>query len=63
MTKRIRVENADASDHKVLVQVWDKGGDGEPDRLAQEFRLDRPADMVSEGLYIHASRYIVVKEV
>ena len=25
MTKAIRIENADTSDHKVVVQVWEKG--------------------------------------
>lgn len=61
MTKHIRVENADTSDHKVVVQVWDKGTDGAPDVLADEIRLDHPTSMAEKT--IHSSRYLVIKEV
>ena len=34
MTKKVRIENADTSNFKVAVEVWDKGYNGEPDKLA-----------------------------
>lgn len=43
MTKRVRIENADGSNYKVVVQVWDKGyPEGEPDKLAFERVLNNP---------------------
>lgn len=65
MTKAVRVENADTSAHKLIVQVWDKGrdfgeGDIEPDVLVSEHALDYPTAMAE--VYVHASRYLVVKE-
>lgn len=60
MTKAVRIENADTSDHKLLVQVWDKGADGAPDVMAKEVPLDNPTALITE--YVHGSRYIVVKE-
>jgi hypothetical protein len=62
MTKRIRVENADTSSYKVLVQVWDKGYENEPDKLAQEIILANPCDMTDVHMYITSTRYLVVKE-
>lgn len=62
MTKAIRVENADSNtSYKVLVQVWDKGPNGQPDTLAYEQNLDYPTAM-SRDLYITSTRYLVVKE-
>ncbi|MEJ6520646.1 hypothetical protein PQI64_12890 [Shewanella bicestrii] len=60
MTKRIRVENADTSNHKVMVQLWDKGQDSAPDTLVQEFELYK---IELKELTIWDSRYIVIKEV
>lgn len=65
MTKAVRIENADNSDHKLVVQVWDKGrdlGDGntEPDVMASETPLNHPTAMTEA--YVHSSRYLVVKE-
>jgi hypothetical protein len=60
MTKRVRIENADTTDHKVLVQLWDKGQDGAPDTLAEELNLDYPTALLD--LCVWANRYIVVKE-
>ncbi|MCS6114475.1 hypothetical protein [Shewanella baltica] len=60
MTKRIRVENADTSDHKVVVQIWDKGIDSAPDNLVEEFELYQ---VQLKELTIWDSRYIVIKEV
>ena len=59
MTKRIRIENADTSDHKVVVQIWEKG---EPDRLVREINLDYPTAMTGDEVCIHSGRYLVVKE-
>jgi len=66
MTKAIRVENADTSDYKVMLQVWDKGrdlGNGlvEPDTLVREIPLNLPTTMVQESIY--DTRYLVIKEV
>ena len=61
MTKMVRVENADTSSFKVLVQVWDKGVDGAPDTLANEINLDHPT-LMTHGCYITSTRYLVVKE-
>jgi len=64
MTKRVRVENADTSSFKVVVQVWDKGyPEGAPDVLAKEIPLDYPCAMTGEDVYLTSSRYLVVKEV
>lgn len=63
MTKQVRIENADNSNFKVLVQTWDKGQDGEPDTLVEEQRLDHPTSMTHSSTYLTSTRYIVVKEV
>lgn len=61
MTKAVRIENADTSDYKVLVQTWDKGFDGAPDRLVSEELLPYPTAMTS-NTYITSTRYLVIKE-
>lgn len=62
MTKRVRIENADTSDYKVVVQVWDKTSEG--DVLVEEVRLDYPTAMTGDhgGVYLTSTRYLVVKE-
>lgn len=63
MTKHIRVENADTSEYKVIVEVWDKGfPEGEPDKLAFTEHLDHPTAMTSASVYLTSTRYLVVKE-
>ena len=62
MTKKVRIENADLSNYTVLVEVWDKGQDGQPDHLAFTRELACPTAMTGDDVYITASRYIVVKE-
>lgn len=68
MTKRVRVENADTSSFKVVVQVWDQGergpavGENGPDILVKEIALDYPTSLTPEDLYITSTRYLVVKE-
>lgn len=62
MTKRVRIENADMSNYKVIVEVWDKGyPEGEPDKLAQTIKLDHPTAM-TDHVFITGTRYLVVKE-
>lgn len=64
MTKRVRIENADTANYKVLVQVWDKGyPEGTPDALVHEITLHNPCDMTDASVYLTSTRYIVVKEV
>lgn len=63
MTKKVRIENADMSSFKVIVQVWDKGyPEGEPDKLAKEIKLDHPTAMTGDDCYLTSTRYLVVKE-
>lgn len=71
MTKKVRIENADTSDYKVVVQVWDKSypvqqDDGSfvtsPDVLVKEIKLDYPTAMTGDDVYLTSSRYLIVKE-
>ena len=68
MTKKVRIENADTSDYKVVVQIWDKGasgpaeGENSPDKLVKEIKLDHPTAMTGDDVYLTSTRYIVVKE-
>lgn len=59
MTKKIRVENADTSTYKVLVETWEKG---DPDTLVSTQKLDHPAAMTHDGTYITSTRYLIVRE-
>ena len=68
MTKRVRIENADNSNHVLVVQTWAKGVNEGPDAL-----VDEPHTLVSEVLlsnptdlceaHVWAGQYLVVKEV
>lgn len=60
MTKRVRIENADSSNHKVVVQVWRTAAEGEPDVLVEERNVNNPADLAE--VYIHSTQYIKVIE-
>ncbi len=62
MTKMVRIENADQSSYKVIVEIWDKGQNGEPDVLARTVNLDYPTAMTDPGVYLTSTRYLVVKE-
>lgn len=62
MTKKVRVENADTSDYKVVVEVWDKGMDGGPPTLAKAIVLGHPTAMTGDDVYLTSTRYLVVKE-
>jgi hypothetical protein len=66
MTKAIRIENADTSDHKVLVQIWERGqkdadGNMPPDTVVQEYTMDFPTSMITTHIY--KERYLVITEV
>ena len=62
MTKAIRIENADTSNYQVVVQTWDKGINGEPDKMASEQILANPTEMTNSSTYLTSTRYLVVKE-
>ena len=71
MTKQVRIENADTSSYKVVVEVWDKGQqmpDGlggfnqMPDTLAKTIELNHPTAMTGSDCYLTSTRYLVVKE-
>lgn len=73
MTKSIRVENADTSPYKVVVEVWDKGRvtspatetsteRREPDTLFRTINLDHPCAMTPQDVYLTSTRYLVIKE-
>ncbi|CQR43718.1 conserved hypothetical protein [Thiomonas sp. CB3] len=62
MTKKVRIENADNADYKVIVQVWDKGHNGAPDVLVSEQVLDHPTAMTGDDVYLTSTRYIIVRE-
>ncbi len=59
MTKTVRIENADMSATRVLVEVWSKGIDGAPDAMISESWL-MPTQMFTT--YVFGSQYLVVKE-
>lgn len=62
MTKLVRIENADNSSYKVVVEVWDKGAEGQPDVLQKTISLDYPTTMTDASCYITSTRYLVVRE-
>lgn len=61
MTKKVRIENADNSNHKLVVQTWKKSPEGEPDVLVSETALNNPADLTEA--YVWKEQYLLVKEV
>jgi len=63
MTKQVRIENADTSTYKVVVEVWDKGyPEGEPDKLQRTIELGHPTAITGSDCYITSTRYLIVKE-
>lgn len=62
MTKLVRIENADSSDYKVLVEVWEKDYQGGLDTLIDTIHLDYPTAMTGSNVCITSTRYLVVKE-
>lgn len=61
MTKKVRIENADNSDHKLIVQTWQKGAGSEPDVMVSEQALAHPTEMC-DGM-VWQEQYLVIKEV
>lgn len=61
MTKKVRVENADTSPHRIIVQTWVKGSEGNPDTMKGEKELLNPADIGE--FYVWSDQYLVVREV
>ena len=51
MTKKVRIENADTSNHNVSVEVWQSGKDGEPDKLASTVELNHPTALTEQLIY------------
>lgn len=63
MTKLVRIENADMSSYKVLVEIWDKGYPaGQPDTLVKTIELNYPTAMTDSSVFLTSTRYVVVKE-
>jgi hypothetical protein len=54
MTKSVRIENADTSNYKVVVEVW------EGDTKIKEVDLNYPTSLVTE--MIHNTRYLIIRE-
>jgi hypothetical protein len=61
MTKCVRVENADTSNHPIVVQVVDTNHDGST-TVVQEHFLNDPTAMTPPNLCIWKGRFLVVKE-
>lgn len=63
MTKTVRIENADTSGYKVVVEIYEKSGfQGDaPDRLVETLELNHPTAMVAP--FITNTRYLVVREI
>ena len=71
MTKNIRIENADTTEHKVVVEVWERGKpitsptgeilSYEPGTLHSTMDLSYPTQMITQVIY--KERYLVIKEV
>lgn len=60
MTKHVRIENADTSEYKVVVQVWQTRGENEPHELVREVNLDFPTSLATETIW--KEQYLVIKE-
>lgn len=58
MTKHVRIENADTSNYKVKVEVWEASTTGP--LLVETIELPYPTSLTS--LYITSTRYLVIKE-
>jgi hypothetical protein len=61
MTKAIRIENADNSEHEVVVQVWERPLIGEHAVMLEEFPLNNPTDMIEKTIW--KDHFLVIKEV
>lgn len=63
MTKLVRIENADTSDYKIIVEIWEKDSpEDTPDILVKTINLDNPTTMTGPDCFLTSTRYLVVKE-
>ena len=60
MTKQVRIENADTSDHTILVETWNVSGNDAPDILIKTDHLRFPTQLIS--LNIFKGQYLIIKE-
>ena len=65
MTKHLRIENADTSNHKVNIEVWEKNpvledGKAPADRLVQIVELNSPTQLVDQTIW--KERYLIIRE-
>ena len=60
MTKAVRIENADTSNHKVRVYVEDKNAAGEWVRSTEPAQLDVPTAMLTQTIW--KERRVVIEE-
>jgi hypothetical protein len=58
MTKKVRIENADNSNYKLIVQVWEVREDG--NHLTETKMLTNPTDLVECTVW--KNRFLVVRE-
>ncbi len=58
MTKSVRIENADTSNHQVIVETWSKREDG--DVLVSSKLLDYPTALGT--FWVFKEQYLIVKE-
>lgn len=60
MTKTVRIENADTTDYKIVVENWEKGKDGAPDWKYFEEPLNYPTAVIEAK--INERRYLIIRE-
>lgn len=60
MTKAIRIENADNSQHKVKVTVMAKTPDGQPDAVVEVIDLSCPTQLITKTIW--KDQYLVITE-
>ena len=53
MTKRVRIENADLSDHRIVVEIWDGNS------LLKLVRMDYPTDLREFNVF--DNQYLVIR--
>ena len=59
MTKHVRIENADTSQYKVIVEVVDVAADG-TETISKVTELNYPTQLTTETIY--STRYIRIRE-
>lgn len=59
MTKHVRIENADTSNYKVIVEAVDVAADG-TETVTKTTELNYPTQLTTE--MIHSTRYLRIRE-